>query len=430
MEHEKVSIVIKPKKIKTLYYDVPSDKNIGSDNLHHRANNEFDQYICEVCDYSTSKYCNYNKHLSSKKHVEKVSENENQYICEVCHYNTCIKNNYDRHLSSKKHIEKVAEINKTYSCDICDYNTSIKSHYDKHLTSKKHITNQKKKLSCKKYTYSCDICQYNTCNKYNYDRHLSSISHKTQTNISISSNTTPIQKDNQIYSSIMDELKNMREEQAKMNKEQQANIREEQTKLREEQTKMNQMITEIANKPTITTNNTNISNNTSENNNHFNMNMFLNETCKDAMNLSDFMKNLTVTMEDMELTGQLGFVKGMTRIIVNNLNALDVCKRPIHCSDAKRETLYVKNNGVWEKETDDKEFTKALIRRVRHLSDIQLSKWRYLPKNKGFERYDHHKNMEFLTLVYEIHQFREEEIDKLIRNIIRHVVIDKSLYLR
>ena len=189
---------------------------------------------------------------------------------------------------------------------------------------------------------------------------------------------------------------------------------------------MNQIITEISNKP-VTANNTNINNN---NNQHFNMNMFLNETCKDAMNITDFMKNLTVTMEDMELTGQLGFVKGMTRIIVNNLNALDVCKRPIHCSDAKRETLYVKNNGVWEKETDDKQFTKALIRSVRNLSDIQLSKWRYLPKNKGYERYDHYKNSEFLTLVYEIHQFREEEIDKLIRNIIRHVVIDKSLYLR
>jgi hypothetical protein len=221
--------------------------------------------------------------------------------------------------------------------------------------------------------------------------------------------------DNHLYSSIMGEIKNLMIEQT-------TKI-EEQAKIREE--KMSQMITEIANKPVTT-----ISNNNKNENNHFNMNMFLNETCKDAMNLSDFMKNLTVTMEDMEITGQLGFVKGMTRIIVNNLNALDVCKRPIHCSDAKRETLYVKNNGVWEKETDDKQFTKELIRRVRHLSDIQLSKWRYLPKNKGYERYDHHKNSEFLILVYEIHQFREEEIDKLIRNIIRHVVIDKSLYLR
>jgi hypothetical protein len=305
------------------------------------------------------------------------------------------------------------ENNKNFVCEICNYHTSIKRDYNNHLSSKKHIKKQAQHL------YSCDFCDYTTSIKYNYNKHLSSKSHIKKSQHQAN---TPIKKeDNQIYSSIMDELKRMREEQSKI-------IEEKTTSMREEQAKMNQIITEIANKPV--TNQTTISNNTNNNENHFNLNMFLNETCKDAMNLSDFMKNLTVTMEDMELTGKLGFVKGMTRIIVNNLNALDVCMRPIQCSDAKRETLYVKNNGVWEKETDDKEFTKALIRRVRHLSDIQLSKWRYLPENKGYERYDHHKNMDFLVLVYEIHQFREEEIDKLIRNIIRHAVIDKSLYLR
>jgi hypothetical protein len=391
MEKEKVSPITKPKINKTLYDDIQC--------------NEYDEHnFCE----------------KSRKTVE------TQYICEKCHYMTSKKSSYANHLSSKKHQEKVSENKNMYICEFCDYNTSIKSHYEKHLSSKKHTKNYARILVTKNNTYSCDICDYSTSVKYTYNKHLSSKAHLKK--------TQPIKNENQLYSSIMDELKNMMleqtikitEEQAKMNKEQQANIIEEQTKLREEQTKMNQIITEISNKP-VTANNTNINNN---NNQHFNMNMFLNETCKDAMNITDFMKNLTVTMEDMELTGQLGFVKGMTRIIVNNLNALDVCKRPIHCSDAKRETLYVKNNGVWEKETDDKQFTKALIRSVRNLSDIQLSKWRYLPKNKGYERYDHHKNTEFLTLVYEIHQFREEEIDKLIRNIIRHVVIDKSLYLR
>jgi hypothetical protein len=351
----------------------------------------------------------------------------NQYICEPCDYMTSRKSSYDSHLSSKKHFENSQINNKTYGCDICDYYTYIKRDYENHLSSKKHKKNYASTLDKSKNIYSCDICHYTTSIKCNYNKHEKSKSHihKTQMNEDNNNNNDddePAQKDTQLYSSIMDELKHMMLEQT-------TKI-EEQAKIREE--KMSQMITEIANKPVTTISNNTISNisNKNENNNHFNMNMFLNETCKDAMNLSDFMKNLTVTMEDMEITGQLGFVKGMTRIIVNNLNALDVCKRPIHCSDAKRETLYVKNNGVWEKETDDKQFTKELIRRVRHLSDIQLSKWRYLPKNKGYERYDHHKNSEFLTLVYEIHQFREEEIDKLIRNIIRHVVIDKSLYLR
>jgi autonomous glycyl radical cofactor GrcA len=423
------------KKVLSSVSKIKDNKSINDDNtITNNPEQNFlvksigdvgNQYLCEVCDYITSKKSSYDSHLSSKKHQKKVSENKNNLVCEICNYTTSIKNNYTKHLSSKKHKEKVSENFNSYVCEICDYDTTIKSNYDKHLSSKKHTKNSARILP---NIYSCDICHYNTTTKYNYTKHLSSKTHLNKS-----------QNDNKMYSSIMDELKNMMleqntkiiEEQAKQTnilREEQAKIIEEKTsKMTEEQTKMNQMITEIANKPTASSisNNTNISNNQ-----HFNMNMFLNETCKDAMNLSDFMKNLTVTMEDMELTGQLGFVKGMTRIIVNNLNALDVCKRPIHCSDAKRETLYVKNNGVWEKETDDKQFTKELIRRVRHLSDIQLSKWRYLPKNKGYERYDHHKNTEFLTLVYEIHQFREEEIDKLIRNIIRHVVIDKSLYLK
>jgi hypothetical protein len=366
-----------------------------------------------------------------EKVAKKVATN---YVCESCDYNTAIKSHYDKHLSSNKHREKVSEYNKNFVCQKCNYTTNIKSNYDKHLSSNKHKKNYSYNLDPYKI-YSCDICEYSTSSNYNYNKHLLAKSHinKSQQNDNSTQKdtSTPKQKDTQLYSSIMSEIKNLMLEQSKMREEQTTKIIEEKTtKIIEEQTKMNQMITEIANKPTASSisNSTNISN--KNENNHFNMNMFLNETCKDAMNLSDFMKNLTVTMEDMELTGQLGFVKGMTRIIVNNLNALDVCKRPIHCSDAKRETLYVKNNGVWEKETDDKQFTKELIRRVRHLSDIQLSKWRYLPKNKGYERYDHHKNTEFLTLVYEIHQFREEEIDKLIRNIIRHVVIDKSLYLK
>ena len=356
-------------------------------------------------------------------------EHEN-YACSIKNTFEIQKSNDTQSLINcdlEKSIKSSKKVANQYICNLCEYMSSKKSSYDNHLSSKKHA---KKYARTLKNIYSCDICDYTTSIKYNYNKHLSCKSHINRTQ-------THIQKDNQVYSSIMDELKNMMLEQTtKMREEQTKIIEEKTTKIAEEQAKMNQMITEIANKPVsnIVSNisNNTISNNThnNENNNHFNLNMFLNETCKDAMNITDFMKNLTVTMEDMELTGKLGFVKGMTRIIVNNLNALDVCKRPIHCSDAKRETLYVKNNGVWEKETDDKKFTKALIRSMRDLSDIQLSKWRYLPKNKGYERYDHHKNSEFLILVYEIHQFREEEIDKLIRNIIRHVVIDKSLYLR
>jgi hypothetical protein len=191
-----------------------------------------------------------------------------------------------------------------------------------------------------------------------------------------------------------------------------------------EQNKMNKIITDIANKPTNSITNNN--NNNQTNNQQFNLNMFLNETCKDAMNLSEFIENIQVSMEDMEKTGELGFAKGMSRIIMNNLNAIDVCKRPIHCSDVKRETLYVKNNGVWEKETDERNKTKEIIYRVSRLNLKHLLKWRDLPRNKGYEKSDHAKNDEFTNLVIEINKMREEEFDKIITSISKHVAIDKE----
>jgi hypothetical protein len=177
---------------------------------------------------------------------------------------------------------------------------------------------------------------------------------------------------------------------------------------------------------TVNNNSSNtINNNITNNNQQFNLNVFLNETCKDAMNLSEFLENMHVSMEDMEKTGELGFAKGMSRIIMNNLNAIDVCKRPIHCSDVKRETLYVKNNGVWEKETEERKRTKEIIYKVSCLNEKQLIKWRDLPRNKGYEKSDHKKNDEFTKLVMEINKLRDEELDKVITTVSKHVTIDK-----
>jgi hypothetical protein len=216
---------------------------------------------------------------------------------------------------------------------------------------------------------------------------------------------------NNTMNMIMEELKNMMTE----NKEFKTMLAEQ-----------NKVIQEIANNKLHTTNNTFNNNNNQTNNQQFNLNMFLNETCKDAMNLSDFIENIQVTMEDMEKTGELGFAKGMSRIIMNNLNAIDVCKRPIHCSDVKRETLYVKNNGVWEKETDERNKTKEIIYKVSQLNLKHLLKWRDLPRNKGYEKSDHVKNDEFTNLVIEINKMREEEFDKIITSISKHVAIDKE----
>jgi hypothetical protein len=325
--------------------------------------------------------CDDNKSFNMNNIKNNTSiENDNfkGYICILCTYNTSRKDNYDRHLQSVKHLKRMTSTEKNYICSLCNFKCIKKTNYNTHLTSNKHIQNI----------------------KINGD-------------INVTSNIELFK--NEVISTLMNQLDSILDEKNK-------SILAEQTHTRlivESQTKLMQ---EIANKPN-TTNNTNIHNN---NNKQFNMNVFLNETCKDAMNLSDFLENMHVSMEDMEKTGELGFAKGMSRIIMNNLNAIDVCKRPIHCSDAKRETLYIKNNGVWEKETEERKRTKEIIYKVSCLNERQLIKWRDLPRNKGYDKSDHIKNDEFMNLVMEINKLRDEEIDKVITSISKHVAIDKE----
>jgi hypothetical protein len=318
--------------------------------------------------------------IEYKDDTSGLSKNVGKYLCDICNYNTSKKYNYNKHLSSVKHINHVANM-----VIICDYN--------------------------------CNACEYHTNKKYNYDKHMMSKKH-----IEITKNgneqdvNVDIFKNELIISTIMNQLNTILEENNK-------NILAEQTKLMvETQTKL---IHEMAaNKSSSNVNNNNTINNVS--NQQFNLNMFLNETCKDAMNLSEFLENMQVSMEDMEKTGELGFAKGMSRIIMNNLNAIDVCKRPIHCSDVKRETLYVKNNGVWEKETEDRKRTKEIIYKASRLNLKELLKWRDLPRNKGYDKSDHTKNDEFTNLVMEINKMREEEFDKIITSVSKHVAIDKE----
>ena len=330
----------------------------------------------------------------NNKSFNSDEDNFKGYYCMSCNYNTERKDNYNRHLQSVKHLDKIAAKESKHICSLCNYECNKKSNYNVHLKSNKHIQNMK-------------------------------LMEEKETNINMTSKVEIFK--NEIISNLMTHLSSVLEENNKsILSEQTKMMIESQTKLMDEQNKMNKMITDIANKPANNISKSITNNNNQTNNQQFNLNMFLNETCKDAMNLSEFIENMQVTMEDMEKTGELGFAKGMSRIIMNNLNAIDVCKRPIHCSDVKRETLYVKNNGVWEKETDERNKTKEIIYKVSCLNVRQLLKWRDLPRNKGYEKSDHVKNDEFTNLVIEINKMREEEFDKVITSISKHVAIDKE----
>jgi hypothetical protein len=172
-----------------------------------------------------------------------------------------------------------------------------------------------------------------------------------------------------------------------------------------------------------------VTNNTVNSNNKFNLNFFLNEQCKDAMNISDFLENMQLDMEDLLETGRLGYVNGISRIFINKLRELDTYKRPLHCTDLKRETLYIRDNDVWEKEENSKETLRKLVDKVANKNCKTMRKW--TEENPNYTEMDTIENEEFMKLSSAIlGGFGEWESkqfgDKVIRNVIKDVFIAKN----
>jgi len=175
--------------------------------------------------------------------------------------------------------------------------------------------------------------------------------------------------------------------------------------------------------------NTNIHNTTNNTHNQsFNLQFFLNETCKDAMNIMDFVSQLQVCSKDLEETGRIGFANGISKIFINGLKQINISDRPIHCSDMKRETLYIKNNNEWNKEDEDKTLLTNAIKHVAHKGIKQISVW--TKEHPGFNDPESKVNDRYLKIVSEsMSGSTEDETNKnytkIIKNIVKETVIDK-----
>jgi hypothetical protein len=176
-------------------------------------------------------------------------------------------------------------------------------------------------------------------------------------------------------------------------------------------------------------NNTINSNNINSNNKTFNLNVFLNEHCKDAMNIMDFVDSLKLQLSDLESVGKLGFVNGISNIIVKNLNSLDETKRPIHCTDAKREILYIKDEDKWEKENENKKIRKV-IKQIAHKNSKLIPEFK--AKHPDCVKSDSKYSDQFNKLIIEAMGGSGdndlEKEDKIIKNIAKEVLIDKTNY--
>ena len=159
----------------------------------------------------------------------------------------------------------------------------------------------------------------------------------------------------------------------------------------------------------------------SHNTNNVNINVFLNEQCKDALNIMDFVKSLQLQLQDLENTGKLGFVEGTSKIFINGLKELEITKRPIHCSNIQTETLYVKDNDTWEKDNDNKDKMKMAIDEVSRANLRQLPKW--ITQDKSFL-----EDEEYMKVISNIMTELDEkgDKDKIINNIAKETIIDTS----
>jgi hypothetical protein len=291
-----------------------------------------------------------------------------------------------------------------YYCKFCDYGTSKKSNINNHYSTAKHKRTTKDNGIDYKKIHMCEFCKKIYKDRICLWRHKKKCPQKN-TNDNDNDKTEP--KKEEMYT-IDKELFLTMVQQNKEFKD-----------LIIEQTKQ---IIELAKGKSIT-NNT-INNNTT---NKFNMNFFLNEQCKGALDIMDFVTSLKVHLTDLENTGKIGYVKGISDIFLRGLKELDIHKRPIHCSDLKREVMYVKDKDVWEKDAENKKIKRAIL----HIADKnfnQLQEWiKENPESKNIETKKHEQYMQILCKCTGGIDNSEDDLyyNKIISNLAKEVVIDK-----
>ena len=235
---------------------------------------------------------------------------------------------------------KSQKIPKKYSCEICNHFTYNLKDFNRHLSTLKHIRNTSATFSNNEATYKSQHHICCNCNKKYRDR--SGLWRHKKTCLSPEIPETE---------KVINYEKNNEE----------ISTKELVLMLFQQNNKVQDAIIEMSKQITTTNNNNNTTNNNNSHNitnNSFNLQFFLNETCKNAMNITDFANSIKLQLSDLISVGELGYVEGISNIIVKNLNALDITERPVHCTDKKRETIYIKDEDKWEKDEDDKKLWK------------------------------------------------------------------------
>ena len=296
--------------------------------------------------------------------------------------------------------KKSPKIANDFSCIKCTYTCRKETDFKKHLLTLKHKKNDIELHENLQKEYACN------CGKvYSFRQGLSA--HKKKCKLESGSLETDSLEDTLSVKTELKNLTSMVIDLMKSNSDLQQ-----------------QLIEVCKNTSAIHINNNNI--NSHNNNKTFNLQFFLNEQCKDAMNISDFANSIDLQLSDLESVGELGYVEGITKIMIDKLNSMDIYKRPIHCSDAKRETLYVKDDNKWEKEGKNNPKLRYVIKTISFRNMKLAALWSdTYPESQDGES---HLNDTYLKIIKESTGGRGEisvSEDKIIRRIAKEIIIDK-----
>ena len=286
-----------------------------------------------------------------------------------------------------------------YTCEICNFSSSKMSNYNKHLLTPKHqrLTNPNEKMpssyTCecgKEYKHMSSLCNHKRTCKMNNENTHGSVSIQNEDNrYELLTNTILelVKKNDELTSSIVEMSKNMGNN---------------------------------------TVNNTNINSN-----NKFNLNVFLNEKCKNAMTLKDFVKSINISIQDFIETGERGFIDGISNIIVERINEMEIQDRPLHCTDLKRETVYIKDDDRWEKDEDKVQLRKA-VKGVANKNERMRPVWYDSTPDVGIMGTENYEKF-FKYSESSLGGCGKEETrlfeDKVMKNVLREVTIDKEKFM-
>ena len=322
--------------------------------------------------------------------------------------------------------EKLKKNLPRYFCDSCDFKCYMKCDWNRHILRAKHLANigsatsatEKLKKNLKKNllnAFICDFCNKEYKNRTGLWRHKKKCECQVDIHNNIDDSVKDFEIDDSKYLSslVLEVIKQNKELITKNNEAQKQNLQ------------LTNRLFEMCQNSVA---NTSISNNViNSHNKTFNLNMFLNETCKDAMNIMEFVDSVKIQLSDLENVGKLGFVEGISNIIIKNLKALDVHKRPVHCSDSKREVMYIKDEDKWEKENNEKRKLRKAIKHIANKNSKMLPEFKakYPDCGKSESKYVDQYNKLVIEAMGGKGDNDIEKEDKIIKNIAKEVIIDK-----